>query len=53
MTSRVSAVGGNAVAPHLQPPNANHPVQALRTDDIEVQVIEQVVTTELHTSERK
>ncbi|XP_039443562.1 uncharacterized protein LOC120423723 [Culex pipiens pallens] len=53
MTSRVSAVGGNAVAPHLQPPNANHPVQALRTDDIEVQVIEQVVTTEQHTSERK
>ncbi|EDS38835.1 zinc metalloprotease [Culex quinquefasciatus] len=53
MTSRVSAVGGTAIAPHLQPPNANHPVQALRTDDIEVQVIEQVVTTELHTSERK
>ncbi|XP_065087387.1 endothelin-converting enzyme homolog [Ochlerotatus camptorhynchus] len=52
MTSRVSAVGGNLVAPHLQPPNANHPVQALRTDDIEVQVIEQVAT-ELHTNERK
>nr|XP_029716259.1 endothelin-converting enzyme homolog [Aedes albopictus] len=52
MTSRVSAVGGNSVvAPHLQPPNANHPVQALRTDDIEVQVIEQ--GTELHTNERK
>ncbi|XP_058464898.1 uncharacterized protein LOC131438712 [Malaya genurostris] len=51
MTSRVSAVGGNSVAPHLQPPNANHPVKALRTDDIEVQVIEQV--TELHSNERK
>ncbi|XP_055618405.1 neprilysin-3 [Toxorhynchites rutilus septentrionalis] len=51
MTSRVSAVGGNTIAPHLQPPNANHPVQALRTDDIEVHVIEQA--TELHSNERK
>uniref|UniRef100_A0A182XWP9 Uncharacterized protein n=1 Tax=Anopheles stephensi TaxID=30069 RepID=A0A182XWP9_ANOST len=38
MTAR-GAVAGRA--PHLQPPHANHPLQALRTDDIEVQVLEQ------------
>ncbi|XP_055588122.1 endothelin-converting enzyme 1 [Uranotaenia lowii] len=58
MTSRVSSavVSGNAVAPHLQPPNANHPVQALRTDDIEVQVIESISlgsNEQPHSGERK
>uniref|UniRef100_A0A182VY60 Uncharacterized protein n=1 Tax=Anopheles minimus TaxID=112268 RepID=A0A182VY60_9DIPT len=48
MTAR-GAVAGRA--PHLQPPHANHPLQALRTDDIEVQVLEQGI--ELCTSERK
>uniref|UniRef100_A0A182PRG5 Uncharacterized protein n=1 Tax=Anopheles epiroticus TaxID=199890 RepID=A0A182PRG5_9DIPT len=48
MTARGTVAGR---APHLQPPHANHPLQALRTDDIEVQVLEQGI--ELCTSARK
>ncbi|XP_041760851.1 neprilysin-3 [Anopheles merus] len=48
MTTR-GTVAGRAL--HLQPPHANHPLQALRTDDIEVQVLEQGI--ELCSSERK
>ncbi|EGK97132.1 AGAP013415-PA [Anopheles gambiae str. PEST] len=48
MTTRGTVAGR---APHLQPPHANHPLQALRTDDIEVQVLEQGI--ELCSSERK
>uniref|UniRef100_A0A182ND42 Uncharacterized protein n=1 Tax=Anopheles dirus TaxID=7168 RepID=A0A182ND42_9DIPT len=50
MTAR-GAVAGRA--PHLQPPHANHPLQALRTDDIEVQVLEQGIELCSGTSDRK
>uniref|UniRef100_A0A182FR36 Uncharacterized protein n=1 Tax=Anopheles albimanus TaxID=7167 RepID=A0A182FR36_ANOAL len=50
-----SSTGGGfgGRAPHLQPPHANHPLQALRTDDIEVQVIEQGGIELCASSERK
>ncbi|KFB38413.1 AGAP013415-PA-like protein [Anopheles sinensis] len=53
MTARGAGAGvGAGRAPHLQPPHANHPLQALRTDDIEVQVIEQGIEL-CSSSERK
>uniref|UniRef100_A0AAG5CQE6 Peptidase M13 N-terminal domain-containing protein n=1 Tax=Anopheles atroparvus TaxID=41427 RepID=A0AAG5CQE6_ANOAO len=54
MTARGAGAGGVGAgrAPHLQPPHANHPLQALRTDDIEVQVIEQGIEL-CSSSERK